>query len=651
MKATVGFGLLRSFQSETRFFAILTAIFAGANGTLSAPANDNFANRIGLGSSGGTVTGSNVGATKEAGEPNHAGNVGGKSVWWTWTPSASGNATISTAGSSFDTILAVYTGTTIPTLTQVAANDDVSTNNHTSQVTFGAVSGVTYQIAVDGFNGASGNITLVVTPPSQSSGGPPNDNFANRATVPGAGGTMTANNSSATKEPGEPNHGGNKGGASLWWTWTAPGNGSVIINTAGSSFDTELAVYTGSSVSSLISVASNDDVSHTDRTSLVTFDITKGTTYQIAVDGFNKGKSVATGSVTLTVTLRPSVVLLLHGMNSDPDTWKDFIGDPTYFPNNAAPIAPVIYGGIVQTTQGTTPTPDINNVLYYRVKFGAYDQVSGPNSGRTGVEGITSSGNTGGDFTSFFGPNSLAQEVQLAVAKIMIVHPNAKILLVGHSRGGIAGRAFMQTTTYPERTNIVGLITVGTPHLGSPFGQLYGYLLKNPRPGVFSSNSDLINDWNLVDELDGSLLLYPKKIDVRRPTIGDLAQSSPQIAQLAKSIGNLPSYAKYGALKFNAVPFGLLSQSPSYNVFTGGTWYVTLLYGQLSPSGSNYVSQSKSIDPYVGDGIVPFANQTFSAKKITLNEFTNSVGIIHTEEPKQKSDIHSAMKNIVNWWN
>src|SRR6266545_597332 len=67
----------------------------------AAPANDNFA--YGIVTSGPT-TGSNVGATKEAGEPFHAGNGGGKSVWWFWTAPSSGAVTVNTFGSTFDTV-------------------------------------------------------------------------------------------------------------------------------------------------------------------------------------------------------------------------------------------------------------------------------------------------------------------------------------------------------------------------------------------------------------------------------------------------------------------------------------------------------------------------------------------------------------------
>jgi hypothetical protein len=133
------------------------------------PANDDFANAQGLTGSSATTTGTNVGATKEAGEPNHAGNAGGKSVWYKWTPQASGTATLNTAGSNFDTLLAVYRGGAVNSLTQVASNDDENNAGGviTSKLSFAATAGTTYRIAVDGYNNGAGaeagNITLNLT--------------------------------------------------------------------------------------------------------------------------------------------------------------------------------------------------------------------------------------------------------------------------------------------------------------------------------------------------------------------------------------------------------------------------------------------------------------------------------------------------------
>jgi Zn-dependent metalloprotease len=260
------------------------------------PANDNFGMRAAVSGGGGTVTAMNTGATKEDDEPNHAGNTGGRSVWWTWTPAVSGAARIDTIGSDFDTLLGVYTGGSLDTLMSVASNDN-SGGGATSLVTFNAVAGTAYQIAVDGCDGVSGGVTLRVTAPPV-----PNDNFTNRISVDANGATMTGTNVGATKESGEPNHAGNAGGGSVWWTWTPTAPCSVQIDTISSDFDTILGVYTGNGVSALTAVASDND-SGVNSTSKVTFVAAAGTAYQIAVDGCDGSR----GGITLHVkVLRPT---------------------------------------------------------------------------------------------------------------------------------------------------------------------------------------------------------------------------------------------------------------------------------------------------------------------------------------------------------
>jgi hypothetical protein len=136
--------------------------------TPPAPVNDNFANAQVITGCLPTVTGTNFGATKESGEPIHfQGSPGSaKSVWYRWQSPGSGTTLINTTGSSFDTVLAVYTGNTLGALSLVGANDDNRISGATtSTLTFNATAGVVYQIAVDGFDnfasgGDSGNITL-----------------------------------------------------------------------------------------------------------------------------------------------------------------------------------------------------------------------------------------------------------------------------------------------------------------------------------------------------------------------------------------------------------------------------------------------------------------------------------------------------------
>src|SRR5882672_560820 len=135
--------------------------------TPSPPPNDSFANAQVVSSCSGSVTGTNIAATKEAGEPNNPDSpTSTRSVWYRWQAPSTGSATIDTHGSDFDTVLAVYTGSSVNALTLVANNDDAVPNSDlTSTVTFSATQGTIYRIAVNGFDNSSnggdtGNITL-----------------------------------------------------------------------------------------------------------------------------------------------------------------------------------------------------------------------------------------------------------------------------------------------------------------------------------------------------------------------------------------------------------------------------------------------------------------------------------------------------------
>lgn len=128
-------------------------ILLAALAAKAQPANDLFTNAwtltgLTLTTNGNSAQPSN--ATKEPGEPNHAGFVGGRSVWFTWTAPTNGTLRLSTLGSAFNTLLAVYTGTAVNALTPVAANDNSPAGGNTSRLDFFANAGTTYRIAIDG---------------------------------------------------------------------------------------------------------------------------------------------------------------------------------------------------------------------------------------------------------------------------------------------------------------------------------------------------------------------------------------------------------------------------------------------------------------------------------------------------------------------
>jgi Trypsin/RTX calcium-binding nonapeptide repeat (4 copies) len=261
------------------------------NGLVGRPANDNFA---GFGTSGadGSPFGSNTDSTGQTGEPSIAGSTPDTTVWYSWTAPENGPTSFNTRDAAFDTTLHVFTGSSLGTLSSVALNDDFN-GTLQSKVTFTAAAGTTYRIAVDGFGAAHGPFTL-----QYAQNSPANDSFATPASITGATGKASANTARSTGEPGEPSH-GSVPDRSVWYTWTAPETGTASFNTRESNFDTALAVYTGTSITGLTQLASNDDVIGSSQ-SKVTFRAVAGTTYRIAVDGFGG----TTGSLGLQWTTR-----------------------------------------------------------------------------------------------------------------------------------------------------------------------------------------------------------------------------------------------------------------------------------------------------------------------------------------------------------
>jgi uncharacterized delta-60 repeat protein/uncharacterized repeat protein (TIGR01451 family) len=126
-----------------------------ATSAWAQPANDSFATAEVIANPSGFAVGTTIAATLEAGEPSILGNAGGQSIWYAWTAPADQTITFNTVGSTFDTLLAAYTGTNVEALVLMQANDNTP-GGHQSSITFDAVAGTTYYVAVDGYNAGSG---------------------------------------------------------------------------------------------------------------------------------------------------------------------------------------------------------------------------------------------------------------------------------------------------------------------------------------------------------------------------------------------------------------------------------------------------------------------------------------------------------------
>ena len=152
-------------------FSLLPCLALGLHLLASAQAqsNDNFANRLTLSGSTVTVVSNNLHATREMGEPNHAANAAGYSLWWTWTAPTTGVANFSAFGGvdayTGSRVLAVYTGSDVAALTEVGSTNYTASVSPFYNTTAGPVpyalqadgrsvslavtAGTVYQIAVD----------------------------------------------------------------------------------------------------------------------------------------------------------------------------------------------------------------------------------------------------------------------------------------------------------------------------------------------------------------------------------------------------------------------------------------------------------------------------------------------------------------------
>ncbi len=330
------------------------------NTTVLPLPNDDFSTAQSLTSGDNSETGTNVGATRQLQikgkpEPEHVNEskAGRTSVWYRWVPGYSGLASFDTLGSNFDTLLAVYVvndqGTSDARLTEVASNDDVDGGNGASRVEFFAESGRNFYIAVDGYNGASGDITINwARVPVR----PANDDFSNATLLPSGAGRESGSNVNATSQLSlkgalEPDHDLKPAAKSVWYRWVPNYTDKVTFSTHGSQFDTVLAAYTlvnrftSDEALNRVRFGSNDDFGG-GRTSQITFDAVADESYFIAVDGYQGASgdlfiNWARGDGTIPpapsppriTSLSPATVLVGSGMQEITIRGSNFNGDLT----------------------------------------------------------------------------------------------------------------------------------------------------------------------------------------------------------------------------------------------------------------------------------------------------------------------------------
>ncbi len=448
---------------------ILFLLLVSLSGAQAVVFQDYFTNRETIFTTNGTLLGNNSTATFEVGEPNHGGKPGGHSLWISWVAPTNGVATFDTHGSSFDTLLSAYVlnptnATTVNKLSEQARNDDDPGFQPTSLIQIGAIAGHSYEIAVDGYEGATGSVVfhwsfapsaspppiIVSTPNDQAakqgdpvtlsvnmttsanlqlawflngvedtnqtttnyiisslqganvgryqlrvtigngsnrvryfttpveiqinsdgstntlaadklldspatpligddgSGGTAPHLFSKQAAalspsptsigvVRGYNGSQVFNTTYATTDPAEPPHCGVTGGASYWLMYQPPTNGTMTLDTVGSSYDTVMEVYTFNGAltgyGDLISVACDNDSVSPHGPSRVAFQAVKTRQYVVVVDGVNGVRGTAWLNYVLNTNLP-----------AQPPTMQGLAATQTVTVGATVTLAPLING-------------------------------------------------------------------------------------------------------------------------------------------------------------------------------------------------------------------------------------------------------------------------------------------------------------------
>ena len=122
------------------------------------------------------------------------------------------------------------------------------------------------------------------------------DYFAQRATMTGASASGVANNTSATLETDEPDHGQYADTRNtVWWRWVAPESRLVTVSLQGAGIQPALSIYVGNSFATMSRVRTAQ-ATLKGLPATVTFHAAKGMAYEIAGDS-----SSGLGTLSLSV--------------------------------------------------------------------------------------------------------------------------------------------------------------------------------------------------------------------------------------------------------------------------------------------------------------------------------------------------------------
>ncbi len=209
----------------------------------SPPANDDFANAAVI-----TTFPFTDALTAKGAGPDGPLLCSGRrgTVWYRFTAPTDAKIAVDTFGSDYNTRLAVYTGESIDTLTEIACNDRAGPGPYGTEQSRWSLSvktGSTYYFRVALLDQHERSGLLVFNAGEGAS--PSNDDFVDAQAVPNLPFSETTSTDFATLEPNEPQAfclGGNAA-STVWYRLTPTEDVLVVADTIGSDFTTFLSVW------------------------------------------------------------------------------------------------------------------------------------------------------------------------------------------------------------------------------------------------------------------------------------------------------------------------------------------------------------------------------------------------------------------------
>jgi hypothetical protein len=212
-------------------------------------------------------------------------------VWYSFVATATSHTVLVNGAANMDAVLGVYTTCAGAQPTGGTCVDASGADGNETVTVTGLTIGATYLICIYDYDAGGGDFTVCITTPVA---GPANDDCSGGFTA-ACGGTYSGSTAAATSAS-DPSAlcGADPDGNGVWYVFAGDGN-SITASLCGSSYDTQINVYSGS-CAALTCIGGNDDFCGAN--SQITFTSTLGVNYYILVNGY----AAESGNYSLSIT-------------------------------------------------------------------------------------------------------------------------------------------------------------------------------------------------------------------------------------------------------------------------------------------------------------------------------------------------------------